>query len=121
MILVDTSVWVEMFRKGRFQAELGELIAKDQLCTHPCVVAELACGALPDRKKTLSYLDQLTALPVMRLSDLRIMIETRGLWSKGIGLTDAHLIASCLAAPGTRIWTIDGRLGRVSESLGICA
>jgi predicted nucleic acid-binding protein len=49
------------------------------------------------------------------------MIETRRLWSKGIGLTDAHLIASCLATPGTQIWTIDAALGRVAESLGIRA
>ena len=26
--------------------------------------------------------------------------------SKGIGLTDAHLIASCLMTPETQLWTI---------------
>jgi predicted nucleic acid-binding protein len=121
MILADTSVWIEMFRKGRFKAELESLIVIDQLCTHPCVVAELACGSLPDRKKTLGYLDRLTMLRVIRLADIRLMIEARALWAKGIGLTDAHLIAACLAIPGTRIWTIDGPLGRVAESLGIRA
>ena len=83
---------------------------------------ELACGTLPDRQKTLaSYLDKLIALPVVRLDDVRFMIEARGLWPKGIGLTDVQLIASCLATPGTQIWTIDGTLGRVAESLGIRA
>ena len=53
MILVDTSIWVEMFRKGRFKAEMGTLIGNDQLCTHPFVVAELACGYLPDGQQTL--------------------------------------------------------------------
>ena len=119
MILADTSIWIEMFRRGGFKAELDTLIANDQLCTHPCVVAELACGNLPDRQKTLSLLDHLIALRVVRLADVRVMIEARGLASKGIGLTDAHLIASCLATPGTRIWTIDAALGRVTESLGI--
>ncbi len=119
MILADTSIWIEMFRRGGFKAELDTLIANDQLCTHPCVVAELACGYLPDRQKTLSLLDNLIALRVVRLADVRVMIEARGLASKGIGLTDAHLIASCLATPGTRIWTIDAALGRVTESLGI--
>jgi hypothetical protein len=121
MILADTSIWIEMFRKGRFKADLGNLIASDQLCTHPYVVAELACGSLPERKKTLTDLDRLTALPVIRLADVRIMIEARGLWGKGIGLTDAQLIASCLATTGTHIWTIDGSLGRIAEAFQIRA
>lgn len=110
-----------MFRRSGFKTELNTLITNDQLCTHACVVAELACGYLPDRQQTLSFLDKLIALRTMRLADVRVMIEARGLASKGIGLTDAHLIASCLATPGTQIWTIDGALGRVSESLGIRA
>ena len=121
MILADTSIWIEMFRKGSYKAEMEDLVTKDQLCIHPFVVAELACGTLPERQKTLAYLDQLAVLPFVRLADVRFMIEARGLWSKGIGLTDAQLIASCLATPGTRIWTIDGPLGRIAESLGIRA
>ena len=67
----------------------------DSPCIHPFVVAELACGTLPDRQKTLTYFDQLAALPTVRLADVRFMMEARGLWSKGIGLKDAQLIASC--------------------------
>src|ERR1700722_20369983 len=59
MILVDTSIWVEMFRRGKFKAELATLVGNDQLCTHPFVVAELACGYLPDRQPTLLELDRL--------------------------------------------------------------
>lgn len=121
MILADTSIWIEMFRKGGFKAELENLIANDQLCIHPFVLAELACGSLPDRQRTLTYLDQLTALPIVRLADVRMMIEARGMWAKGIGLTDAQLIASCLATPGAQLWTIDGPLGRVAESVGVRA
>ncbi len=121
MILADTSIWIEMFRKGRFKAEMESLIASDQLCIHPFVAAELACGSLPDRQSTLTYLDQLTVLPIVRLADVRVMIEARSLWAKGIGLTDAHLIASCLATPGAQIWTIDGPLERVAHSVGIRA
>ena len=93
MILVDTSIWVEMFRRGRFKAELATLIGNDQLCTHPFVVAELACGYLPDRQQTLLELDKLTALPTIRTADVRYMLESRGLFSKGIGFIDAQLIA----------------------------
>jgi predicted nucleic acid-binding protein len=119
MILADTSIWIEMFRKGKFKDEMGALIANDQLCIHPFVVAELACGSLPDRESTLANLDKLTALPIVRVADVRVMIEARCLWAKGIGLTDAQLIASCLTTPGTRIWTVDRPLGTVAESIGI--
>ena len=121
MILADTSIWIAMFRTGAYKAELGKLIADDQLCIHPFLIAELALGALPERRKTLAWLDQLISLRPVRLEDLRHMIETRGFASKGIGLTDAHLIASCLATPGTRIWTLDGKLGKVAESLNLRA
>jgi predicted nucleic acid-binding protein len=121
VILVDTSIWVEMFRRGRFKAQLATLIGNDQLCTHPFVVAELACGSLPDRQQTLLEFDKLTALPTIRTADVQYMLESRGLFAKGIGFIDAQLVASCIAAHGTQIWTIDGPLGRVAESLGLRA
>jgi predicted nucleic acid-binding protein len=110
-----------MFRNGAYSEELSTLIANDQLCTHPFLIAELALGTLPERKKTLAYLDQLISIPPVQLGDIRHMIEARGLASKGIGLTDAHLIASCLAVPGTLLWTLDRKLGNVAESLNIRA
>ena len=121
MILVDTSIWVEMFRRGKFKAELAALIANDQLCTHPFVLAELACGSLPDRQQTLLELDRPVALPTIRTADVRYMIESRGLFSKGIGFIDAQLIAACITTHGTQIWTIDRPLSRVAESLGLRA
>jgi hypothetical protein len=119
VILADTSIWVAMFRTGAYKAELDTLIVNDQLCMHPFLIAELALGTLPERRKTLAYLDQLISIRPVLLEDVRHMIEARGLASKGIGLTDAHLIASCLATPGSQIWTLDAKLGRVAESLGI--
>ena len=121
MILVDTSIWVELFRTGRFKAELATFIANDQLCTHPFILAELACGSLPDRQQTLLELEKFSALPTISTADVRYMIETRGLFSKGIGFVDAQLIASCITANGTQIWTIDAALGRIAQSLGLRA
>jgi len=121
MILADSSIWIEMFRRGGFKAELGVLIANNRLCTHPFVIAELACGYIPDRQKTLLDLDRLKSLQTVPAIDVRYLIEMRSLSSKGIGFVDAQLIASCLATPGTGIWTIDGPFGRVCEALGIRA
>jgi predicted nucleic acid-binding protein len=121
VILVDTTIWVEMFRRGRFKAELAKLIGNDQVCTHPFVLAELACGYLPNRKQTLLEFEKLNALPTILTADVRYMIEARGLFSKGIGFIDAQLIASCITTHGTQIWTIDAPLGRVADSLGLRA
>jgi len=43
------------------------------------------------------------------------------LYNLGIGLTDAHLIASVLIDSPTLLWTRDKRLRQVAENLGIHA
>jgi hypothetical protein len=63
----------------------------------------------------------LLEVKVAKLNEVRQMIEERSLYSKGIGLTDAHLIASCLMTPGTRLWTRDSSLEKVAKALGILA
>ena len=45
--------------------------------------------------------------------------ETRHLYGLGIGLIDAHLIASVLIDPPTLLWTKDKKLRKTAESLGI--
>lgn len=119
MILADTSVWVDHFRSG--SAELQRQLANRRIVMHPFVVAELALGSLRDRIRTLAYLDLLPRVPVAQLSEVRQMIEGRHLYSQGIGLTDAHLIASIFLHPPTLLWTRDKRLRTVAEALGIHA
>ena len=65
-----------MFRTGAYKTELSTLIENDQLCIHSFLVAELALGTLPERAKTLAFLDRLIQLRPVRLTDVRHMIET---------------------------------------------
>lgn len=88
---------------------------------HPFIVAELALGSLRDRTGMLATLDALLQVRVAQLSDIRQMIESRRIYAKGIGLTDAHLLASCLVTTGTQLWTRDKALGSVAAALGIRA
>ena len=88
---------------------------------HPFVVAELALGSFRDRAGTLATLDTLLEVRMAQLSEVRQMIEVRRLYAKGIGLTDAHLVASCLITPGTKLWTRDGALRGVAQAVGIDA
>jgi len=78
-------------------------------------------GSLKDRTMTLTLLDLLPRVRVARMSELRLMIEARRLYNVGIGLTDAHLIASAFIDAPTLLWTRDKRLRRVAESFGIHA
>jgi predicted nucleic acid-binding protein len=119
MILADANIWIDFFRLGK--PELRKLLAKNQAVMHPHLVAELALGSLHDRSQTLAKLDSMPQVRAVDLRDVRQMIEARSLYARGIGLTDAHLVASCLANPGTLLWSSDLRLGKVADSLSIRA
>ena len=119
MILADTSIWIDHFRSGNKQFE--KALNSGQIVIHPWIVAELALGSLRDRAKTLAMLDLLPQVRVARTSELRLTIEARHLYSLGIGLTDAHLIASVFLNPPTLLWTKDKQLRKVAESFAIHA
>ena len=119
MILADTSVWIDHLRSGN--RELRTHLNQGQLVIHPFIIAELALGSLRERAKTLALLDLLPQVRMARLSEVRLMIEARRLHSLGIGLTDAHLIASVFLNSPTLLWTKDKRLRIVAERLGIHA
>jgi predicted nucleic acid-binding protein len=119
LILADTSIWIDHFRSGN--KEMGEALNQGQIVIHPWIVAELALGSLRERGKTLAMLDLLPQMRVARMSELRVMIEARRLHSLGIGLTDAHLIASVFINPPTLLWTRDKRLRQAAQAFGIHA
>lgn len=117
MILADTSVWVDHLRDGN--GEMKRLLGVGQIAMHPFIVAEISLGSLKNRRQRLEDMESLLEVKVAQLSEVRRMIEARGLYSKGIGLTDAHLIASCLLTPGTQLWTRDAAMEKVAKGLGI--
>jgi hypothetical protein len=119
VILADTSVWIDFFRAD--DPDLRMHLRNEQVLMHPFVVAELSLGSLHDRRKTLTELDRLPQVQVAQLDEVRRMIEFHSLYSKGIGLTDAHLIASCLISRDVQLWTRDTRLGGVAKALGVIA
>jgi predicted nucleic acid-binding protein len=119
LILADTSIWVDHLRAGN--KELGRRLSQGDIVIHPLIVAELALGSLKGRTKTLALLDFLPQVRVAQLSEVRLMTEARRLYSLGIGLTDAHLIASVCLNSSVLLWTRDKRLRKAAEGLGIHA
>ncbi|MGB9071762.1 MAG: PIN domain-containing protein [Terriglobales bacterium] len=117
MILADTSVWIDHLRSGN--KEMRRLLNQGHIVIHPFIIAELALGSPKERAKTLALLDLLPQVRAAQLSEVRSMIEARHLYGLGIGLIDAHLLASVFLYPSTLLWTKDRQLRKVAEALGI--
>jgi predicted nucleic acid-binding protein len=119
VILADTSVWVDHLRAEN--REMRNQLAQGRIVMHSVIIAELALGSLRDRTKTLALLDRLPQVKLAHLHEVRLMIESRHLYSLGIGLIDAELIASIFINSPTLLWTHDKRLRKVAHDLGIHA
>lgn len=119
MILADTSIWIDHLRSGNKQ--MRQHLDQGRIVIHPFIIAELALGSLQDRGKMLALLDLLPQVRVAQLSEVRQMIEARRLYSLGIGLIDAHLLASVFISSSTLLWTRDRRLRKAAEAFGIHA
>lgn len=119
MILADTSVWVDHFRKG--DAEFVRQLHANNIATHPFIVTELMLGNLPDRQQTLAYIDLLPVVKVADTGEVQRMIAAHSLFRRGIGFVDAHLIASVFLTPHTALWSRDKRLRDVAKTLGLLA
>ena len=116
MILVDSSVWVDHQRSKN--SELSRLLEEGLVHTHPFVIGELAMGSFKNRQM---FLDGLLALPeVAKADDLEVlrMVESHQMAGRGLGLIDAHLLASALI-DRVRLFTLDGALDRMARALGV--
>jgi len=117
-VLVDTSVWVDHFRRNN--AALVGLMAQDRVLIHPLVLTELACSTLPaPRKRTLADLARLRQCHSASQAEVVDFIEREHLYNQGCGLVDITLMASTLITPSTRLWTLDKRLDRLAIRLGM--
>ena len=117
MILVDTSVWVNHFR--RTDARLVQLLEDGEVMTHPLVIGELACGKLPRRREVLDLFHQLEAAPIAADDEALAFIERHRLMGRGIGYVDVHLLASSLMTSEVELWTMNKRLAAVASAFGV--
>lgn len=116
MILADTSIWINHFRKG--DADLSDRLTSMQILVHPIILGELACGNLPKRRMTLSDLQGLPQAIPATDAEVLMLIHERKIWARGIGWMDAHLLASSLLTH-CRLWTRDASLRRVADEFGV--
>jgi hypothetical protein len=90
----------------------GEVLA------HPHVIGELACGNLRNRTAVLQLLRDLPRAALATDDEVLACIEQNRLRGRGLGWTDAHLIAAALLTP-CPLWTLDAALAREAVRCGI--
>jgi hypothetical protein len=83
MVLADTSVWIQHFRRG--EPALGAQLADGLVLMHPFVSGELACGNLKSRGAILSDLNTLPSAELASHAEVLRLIEDRCLWGRGLG------------------------------------
>ena len=116
MILVDSSVWMDHFRKPSMR--LAALLDAEEICCHPFVIGEVACGNLKNRREIIALLHALPGVHTTDDDEILFFIERHGLNGRGVGLIDVHLLASCLM-DHCYIWTADKRLHTVAKAMQI--
>lgn len=116
MILVDTSVWVDYLRNG--DKTLAQLLTQGQVCIHPMIIGELACGNLQNREQLMGLWHNLPAVNMASHSEALFFLDSHKLMGKGIGWVDLHLLAASQLTSNTQLWTRDRRLAHIAETLG---
>jgi predicted nucleic acid-binding protein len=117
VILVDTSVWVDHFRAG--DKALAGWLDAGMVLTHLFVIGELALGNLRGREIVLNALSDLPRSNIATDAEVLHFIGRHGLFGRGIGYVDAHLLAGARLTEGAELWTNDKRLHGVAAHLGL--
>ena len=116
MVLVDTSVWINHFRRGDIQLE--KLLLDGEVVCHPFIIGELACGNIKNRSLILALLQDLPKVLTIDLAEYLYFIEQNHLSGIGIGFVDVHLLASAQLSD-VPLWTKDKRLKETALKLKV--
>jgi len=116
MILADTSLWIEHFRRG--VPEFAIAMENGLIEIHPVIIGELATGNLAKRKQTLAALRALPRTAVGTLDECLEFIELHSLSGRGIGWNDLHLLVAARLSRST-LWSLDTRLTAAAVQLGV--
>ncbi len=119
MILVDTSIWIDHLRSS--EPALVEALEQGQVLAHPMIVGEIALGSLRQRGLVIALLGDLPFARVATHDEMLGFIEAQRLSGIGIGLVDAHLLASARLTPNVRLWSRDKRLREAARRLKVDA
>jgi len=116
MIIADTSVWVQHFRRGL--PDFAAALSQQSISIHAVVLGELATGILSKRRQTLADLRRLPRATAGTTEECLDFIETHALHGRGIGWNDVQLLVSARLS-GHFLWSLDARLAAAATQLGV--
>lgn len=122
-ILVDTSAWIEFFRKKEpWHSAVSGLMDDKRICCAGIILAELIQGAkaekeldvLRDFRHVFEFLGESVDL-WQAAGELSNTLQRKG---KSVGLSDCYLAVSAKAHK-VKILTLDKHFGAIKSSFGI--
>ena len=116
MTLVDTSVWVDHFRRD--DARLAEMLMDGRVMTHSFVIGEIACADFKNRNRSRAFMTALPQVEEPEHGEVLEFVDREKLFGRGIGWVDVVLLAACRLT-GCDLWTLDKRLQVAAIDLGI--
>lgn len=116
MILADTSVWIDHFRRG--SDAFARRLDQGEIAIHVVVIGELAMGDLRQREQTLAALQALPRLREGTSAECLRYLEDHRMYGRGVGWNDVQLL---VAAELSRVplWSRDRSLAAVANKLGL--
>lgn len=113
MILVDTTIWIEFFKKKEpVFSELKDLIESSEILVHEIVFGELlqGCKTKSEENIILNYWENLNkVISNGSFIDAGILSFENKYFDKGIGLIDSVLISQ-VKNRKIKIWTLDKKI-----------
>lgn len=116
MILADTSIWIEHFRRG--SASLARWLEVGEVATHIVVIGELATGDLLRRNETLAALGRLPRMKQGTSDECFAYLDAHRLFGLGIGWSDLQLLVAA-QLNRARLWSLDRPLASAAKKLNL--
>lgn len=116
MVIVDTSIWIEFFKRNEpYFSELKDLIESSEAIVHEVIFGELlqGCKNKSEVSFILEYWENLNTLTSENsfLEAGKLSYERR-LKDKGIGLIDSVIINEAMKR-NLKLWTLDKKILKV--------
>lgn len=115
-VLIDTNLWVDFLRQSN--PTMQDLLREDLVATHSCVIGELFVGSLSRRPLMHDFMQRLPKVEEAEPMEALVLIERRNLWGIGLQWNDVLILASAKIS-GVALWTLDRRLAKAAEDLGV--
>lgn len=117
MILLDTSIWIEYFKRNEdYKVIIDNLLREKKVLALDFIFGELLQGAKEHEKSKIIALWEI--LPKVNISEIgfyagKYSMENK-LWDKGVGLIDCAIMYAAIES-NSLLWTLDKKILSFSD------